>query len=235
MEPLKPETALPQFAPLLFDLFKITVDGKPLSDGAKIVYSRLLGRRGLSEKSGWVDEIGTYVIYPVEELAKDTQKGKRAVLGILDTLESIKLIHRKRTGFQSANRIYVFLPVVQENAPMDSSAENCTTEVQISSPMRCKKMHPSIRNRIEDKSRSTSTHSKHCYGEFKNVLLTDEEYQKLGEKFSDRDSRIDDLSYYIASKGAKYKDHYKTVLAWARNDAKNVQARPAEPERKILT
>ena len=117
MEPLKPETALPQFAPLLFDLFKITVDGKPLSDGAKIVYSRLLGRRGLSEKSGWVDEIGTYVIYPVEELAKDTQKGKRAVLGILDTLESIKLIHRKRTGFQSANRIYVFLPVVQENAP----------------------------------------------------------------------------------------------------------------------
>lgn len=149
MEPLKPETALPQFAPLLFDLFKITVDGKPLSDGAKIVYSRLLGRRGLSEKSGWVDEIGTYVIYPVEELAKDTQKGKRAVLGILDTLESIKLIHRKRTGFQSANRIYVFLPVVQENAPMDSSAENCTTEVQISSPMRCKKMHPSIRNRIE--------------------------------------------------------------------------------------
>ena len=31
-----------------------------------------------------------------------------------------------------------------------SSAENCTTEVQISSPMSCKKMHPSI---IEEKIR----------------------------------------------------------------------------------
>lgn len=37
------------------------------------------------------------------------------------------------------------LPEVQENAPMDSSAEKCTYEVQNSAPLRCKKMHPSIR------------------------------------------------------------------------------------------
>lgn len=62
---------------------------------------------------------------------------------------------------------------------------------------------------------------KHFYGCFKNVLLTDEEHQKLAERFPyDLNDRIDELSEGIASKGYKYKNHYAAILSWARTDEK---------------
>ena len=71
-------------------------------------------------------------------------------------------------------------------------------------------------------SNSNKPHSpkKSKYGDAENVLLTDEEYKKLKDRFpSDYEERINNLSYYIASKGAKYKSHYMTILAWARKDS----------------
>ena len=59
---------------------------------------------------------------------------------------------------------------------------------------------------------------KRKYGEFNNVLFTDEEYQKLSDRFPDLEKRINNLSFYIESKGAKYKSHYATILSWARRD-----------------
>lgn len=61
---------------------------------------------------------------------------------------------------------------------------------------------------------------KHKYGEYKNVLLTDEEMEKLRADYPDIEKRIDDLSNYIASKGAKYKSHYATIRNWARKETK---------------
>ena len=57
---------------------------------------------------------------------------------------------------------------------------------------------------------------KKSYGEFDNVLLTDEEYAKLDK--SNLLSYIEILSSYIASKGKKYKSHYATILSWSRRD-----------------
>lgn len=60
------------------------------------------------------------------------------------------------------------------------------------------------------------------YGEFQNVLLTEEEYKKLKEKFpKDYSERIDNLSIYMRSKGKQYKSHYATILSWARKEDKN--------------
>jgi predicted phage replisome organizer len=64
-----------------------------------------------------------------------------------------------------------------------------------------------------------SAPQKHKYGEYKNVLLTDEEYEKLQNEFpNDYEERIERLSSYIASKGAKYKNHLATIRNWARKD-----------------
>jgi len=50
------------------------------------------------------------------------------------------------------------------------------------------------------------------YGEFKNVLLTDPEYQKLFNIYFDKlDSAIEFLSSSIESKGYKYKSHYAVM------------------------
>ena len=60
---------------------------------------------------------------------------------------------------------------------------------------------------------------KHKYGEHNNVLLTDEEYKKLQEKFPyDYEEKINTLSEGLALKGYKYKSHYLAVLKWAKNE-----------------
>lgn len=60
---------------------------------------------------------------------------------------------------------------------------------------------------------------KHKYGEYKNVLLTDEELDKLKTEYSDWKDRIERLSSYVASTGKSYKSHYATIRNWARKDA----------------
>lgn len=68
---------------------------------------------------------------------------------------------------------------------------------------------------------------KHRYGEYKNVLLTDDELEKLKERFpQDWERRIEDLSLGIESKGYKYKSHYAAILSWARRD----EARKPSPK-----
>lgn len=66
--------------------------------------------------------------------------------------------------------------------------------------------------------------SRHKHGMYKNVLLTDEEYQKLQEEFPhDYTERIERLSEYIASAGKKYSSHLATIRSWARKEAKQKQ------------
>ena len=60
---------------------------------------------------------------------------------------------------------------------------------------------------------------KHKYGEYNNVLLTDEELEKLKTEYSDYQERIERLSSYVASTGKSYKNHYATIRNWARKDA----------------
>ena len=61
--------------------------------------------------------------------------------------------------------------------------------------------------------------TRHRYGEYKNVLLTDDELGKLKNEFPDDwQERIERLSGYIASSGKKYKSHLATIRNWARKE-----------------
>lgn len=61
--------------------------------------------------------------------------------------------------------------------------------------------------------------TRHKYGFYKNVLLTDEDYDKLMEEFPhDYTERIERLSEYMASHGKSYKNHLATIRNWARKD-----------------
>lgn len=65
---------------------------------------------------------------------------------------------------------------------------------------------------------------RHKYGEYKNVLLSDAEYEKLQTEFpNDYAARIDALSSHIESKGEKYKSHLATIRNWARREEKEKQ------------
>ena len=70
--------------------------------------------------------------------------------------------------------------------------------------------------------------SRHKYGSYKNVLLTDEEYAKLQVEFpGDYLQRIEWLSEYIASTGKSYKSHLATIRSWARRDGAKASAMPS--------
>ena len=59
---------------------------------------------------------------------------------------------------------------------------------------------------------------KHKHGEYNNVLLTDDELDKLKLEYTDWNERIERLSSYVASTGKSYKSHYATIRNWARKD-----------------
>lgn len=69
------------------------------------------------------------------------------------------------------------------------------------------------------KDNSMKKPAKHKYGEYSNVLLTDDELEKLKDEYTDWEERIERLSSYVASTGKAYKSHYATIRNWARKDA----------------
>ena len=84
---------------------------------------------------------------------------------------------------------------------------------------------PSIgKDRLEEESIEEAMVAKppkptrHKYGAYNNVLLSDEDLEKLKTEFSDWEQRIERLSEYIASAGKSYKNHLATIRSWARKD-----------------
>ncbi len=60
--------------------------------------------------------------------------------------------------------------------------------------------------------------TRHQYGEYKNVLLSDDEREKLKAEIPGYEQIIERLSEYMASSGKKYKSHYATIRSWSRKD-----------------
>ena len=67
---------------------------------------------------------------------------------------------------------------------------------------------------------------KHKYGQYQNVLLSDDEMEKLKMEFPvDWEERIERVSEYCASKGVTYKNYLATIRTWARKDRPRVVAK----------
>lgn len=78
---------------------------------------------------------------------------------------------------------------------------------------------PERRKKKEDSRKKNNI--KHIYGEYKHVLLSDEEIEKLKERFPDSyERKIKALDEGIELKGYKYKSHYLAILKWAEKDDK---------------
>jgi hypothetical protein len=80
----------------------------------------------------------------------------------------------------------------------------------------------------ETGNKADKPHTRHKYGSYKNVLFTDEEYDKLQAEFpGDYSERIERLSEYIASTGKSYKSHLATIRSWARKDGTKAGSMPS--------
>lgn len=71
----------------------------------------------------------------------------------------------------------------------------------------------------DKKENNNKEASKKQFGEFGNVLLSEQELDKLKTRFAEgANEYIERLSSYIASSGKRYKSHYATILTWAEKD-----------------
>lgn len=68
--------------------------------------------------------------------------------------------------------------------------------------------------------------TRHKYGRYENVLLSDDDLEKLKAEFPEWEDRVDRLSEYMESTGKKYKNHLATIRSWARKDST-----PLKPDR----
>lgn len=73
---------------------------------------------------------------------------------------------------------------------------------------------------------------KHKYGQYKNVLLSDTEMDKLREEFPhDWEARIEAVSTYVEKKGVVYKNFLAVIRDWEKRDeaqkAKESAGKPA--------
>lgn len=73
--------------------------------------------------------------------------------------------------------------------------------------------------RQSTKELSTKGEPRHKYGEYRNVLLSDSDMEKLKTEFpTDWEERIENLSGYMESHGKTYRNHLATIRNWARKD-----------------
>jgi len=102
-----------------------------------------------------------------------------------------------------------------------SENESCIHDVSISeTQVRLGKV------RLELGKESIGEGIRHKYGSHSRVLLSDEEYLKLKDQYpNDYDKKITKLDTYIQMKGAKYTDHYLTMITWAEEDAKAAESK----------
>ena len=81
------------------------------------------------------------------------------------------------------------------------------------------------------KTAAPAASPKRSYGDYGNVLLTEEEFSKLKREFpEDWQQRVEALSAYMKSKGTVYKDHLATIRNWARRDAERNGGAPRAPK-----
>lgn len=90
---------------------KEIVEDKPycdLSDGSKLLYSIILDRVKLSRQHGWIDEQNrVYIVFTVEEVQRTLRCAKQKATKLMQELESIGLIEKKRQGLGKPNLLYV--------------------------------------------------------------------------------------------------------------------------------
>lgn len=81
---------------------------RELSLGAKVLYSLMLDRMGLSEKNGWADKDNcAYIVFKEESAATALNCSIPSARKVINELESAGLIRRKKRGQGKPALIYV--------------------------------------------------------------------------------------------------------------------------------
>lgn len=210
-----------------------------ISIEAKVLYSYMLNRMGLSYKNGWIDEDGKVFIYYTIESIKDqfncaSEKANK-LIAELDIKSGIGLIEKKRQGLGKPNRIYVkdfmsiFTNMELKNQEVRKTKfqkfDNRNSRDSNIESQDFRKSEGNYNNINNNELRKNDfSKGQKPYGIYKNIFLNDEEYKDLTNELGSRiNEYIDRLSSYMKANNREYQDHKATIINWYLNDqAKNI-------------
>ena len=155
------------------------------------------------------------------KLAKRWRWSRNKVRAYLKLLENLKM--GTAQGTAKGTLITIENYRIYQGEGTEESTTHSTEKGQREVQHKDSKRYTNKKNKEESK-KNKEIYIMPALGEFENILLSEEELEKLKERFPyDWQERIDRLSTYIASKGKRYKSHYATILTWARKDKEKQQ------------
>lgn len=238
----------------VFDDEKILlIESLPEADSIIVIWFKLLCLAGKQNNSG-VFLMGDKIAYTDKMLATIFRRKESTVQLALQTFEQFGMIelidgvitipnwgkHQSLDQLEHKKQYMKnYMRDYREKQKLLTSKDNCKTNSK-ANVRQADKEEDIDKNRIDknndiDESNDSSPAPKtkpvkHKYGEYKNVLLTDEELEKLKAEYHDWEDRIERLSSYVASTGKSYKSHYATIRNWARKDAEKPGRKEIVPD-----
>ena len=222
----------------MFDNRKIKQIGSmPEGDSLLLMWVQLLCLAGNVNDGGFI-YLTKEIPYTDEMLATQFNKPISTVRLALKTFEQFGMIEiinnmiflSSWEKYQSTDRLATIREKDRERKRRKREAEKLLPQNSMECP-RTSMDVPRLDIDIDkDKNKSISKKSpRHKHGEYQNVLLSDDDLDKLKAEFpSDWDQRIQRLSEYMASSGKSYKNHLATIRNWARRDKPTAKAAGGE-------
>ena len=236
----------------IFDDEKISlIESMPDADSIIVIWFKILCLAGKQNNCG-VLMLSDRIPYTEEMLATIFRRPISTVRLALTTFESFGMIevvngtitipnwekHQsidavERYKEQTRERVASYRQrqkaIAAENSSVTQSnvTRNVTCNVTCNADVTpCNAIEEDIDKDIEEdiKEIDKEKPTRHKYGEYQNVLLSDEDLEKLKKEFFDWSDRIERLSAYMASTGKSYKNHLATIRNWARRDSRTPTA-----------
>lgn len=165
--------------------------------------------------------------YTVNGLVGIVKDGERAVNGALSELKEngylkIEKLYPNKDGRSKIEYQYIFSETPQDlqNVPLEQDIQNVglhnvgLQDVGLQNVGTYK-----YTNKPNTDNKNTNTQSKHKYGEYSHVLLTDKEHTHLLDLYGDSlDEHIKILDEYIETSGKKYKNHSLVIQKWVHDE-----------------
>ena len=239
----------------------VLIESLPEADSIIVIWFKLLALAGHTNNSG-VFLLTESIAYDENMLAAVFRRDVEMVKLALDTFEKFGMIERvdgvitipnwgKHQSIDQLESKREYMRNYMQEYREKQKKTACKTNVKVNSKLLHKTnvspLDIDIDKDIEiDKEKEINKYSgseepknarkiqKHKFGEYNNVFLTDEEYEKLNAEFADLNFRIENLSSYIASTGKSYKSHYATIKNWARMEKEKANKKPVNKKAQEL-
>lgn len=218
------------------------IESMPESDSIIVIWFKLLCTAGKQNNNG-VFMLNDKIPYTDEMLATIFRRPLNIVRLALNTFQSFDMIeiidnvvtipnwdkHQNIDGLEKIreqNRIRV--AAHRQKQKQIAGKCNVTSNVTVTE---CNAIDIDIDKEV-DKDKNKDKESKKKYGTFDNVLLTQNEYDKLLNDYPNSLEAINFLSDYIKLKGYKAKSHYLAIKKWVFKAIEEQAIKDAELEQR---